>query len=174
MSSSLANTRAGYRINMLYVTGGSLLWKWQSYSRKWVRQIELSAFDVLLHILQCGQKESLAQRFKQSQSTRKRNGEAILKSNMANYLISQINCSFSGGWCGKYSTRTVNTSVQTAEARVNVSHGFPHKHVLLLKQTGLIRFHQLLLYSVCTFSLFEALVFSSVLLWRNKKKNHKE
>lgn len=119
---------------------------------------------------QCGQKESLAQRFKQSQSTRKRNGEAILKSNMANYLISQINCSFSGGWCGKYSTRTVNTSVQTAEARVNVSHGFPHKHVLLLKQTGLIRFHQLLLYSVCTFSLFEALVFSSVLLWRNKKK----
>lgn len=111
----------------------------------------------------------LAQRCKQSQSTRKRNGEAFPEGNTANYLIVRINCSFSRGWCGKYSTSAANKPVHNAEAGPSASHCFPHKHVLLFRQTSLIRFHLLLSNYVCTFTAFEALAISSIPLWRNKK-----
>lgn len=58
----------------------------------------------------------LAQRCKQSQSTRKRNGEAFPQGYTANYLIFQINCSFSSGWSGKYSTSSANKPVHTADS----------------------------------------------------------
>lgn len=118
----------------------------------------------------------LAQRCKQSQSTRKRNGEAFPEGNTANYLIVQIYCGFSGGWCGKYSTSAANKPVHNVEARPCASHCFPHKHVLLFWQTRLIRFHLLLLNSVSTFTVFEVLAISSILLWRyilKKNQNQK-
>lgn len=85
--------------------------------------------------------EMLAQRCKQSQSTRKRNGEAFPEGNTANYLIVQINCSFNGGWCWKYSTRAANKPEHNAGARLSASHCFPHKHVLLFRQTSFIYFY---------------------------------